>query len=125
MLANLIPAASSDIDVIIRVVLALTAAWFVIAAVWLTRLQTQIRRSTAAASATRVHLAWLAVPLLAIPGGWQLQPEQAESLPTNLAEGVPAITLPHEPDPILPGDPADRDNHPSPIVAVSHSVHPI
>jgi hypothetical protein len=128
MLANAMPAASSEIDVLIRVVLALTAAWFVVAAIWLMRLQAQVGRHTgrtAAAPTTRVQLAWLAVPLLAIPGGWLLQPEQAESLPTNLVESMPLKSLPHGFEPGLPVDPAAKDHHPSPIVAVSHPVHPI
>lgn len=119
------PVELTAIDWIIGVVLALTALWFVIASVWLVHLQNQARRSTVAAPAVRVHLAWLAVPLLAIPGGWQLQAGPAESLPTNLVENNPSQELPSALKAAESLDGKDKDNHPSPIVAVSHPVHPI
>lgn len=113
------------IDAVIRVVLALTAIWFVIAAVWLMRLQSQVRRNFVAVPATRVHLAWLAIPLLAVPGGWLMQPESAESQPTNLAESSSQPDLPQSTDSVPSAKVEGRDNHPSPMVAVSHPVHPI
>ncbi len=113
------------IDGIIRLVLAFTAAWFVLATLWLWRLQQGKNQAAPTTVSTRVHLAWLAIPLLAVPSGAFLQSEQPETLPTNLADGgvIPAVQ--DEVESVKPVDDPARVNHPSPIVAVSHPVHPI
>jgi len=122
----------TNVDGIIQMVLIATAVWFVIAGICLARLKIANQAKASLQPQPNpapkqisglVHLAWLAIPLLAVPTGLQMHRSHPNSI--TGADGLPLEQR-------LPATGRSAEfvttelvETPSPIAAVKTTVHPI
>lgn len=122
----------TNVDGIIQMILIATAAWFIIAGICLARLRVASQANaslqpqpnpTPAQISGMVHLAWLAIPLLAVPSGLQMHRSHPDSF--TGADGLPLEQR-------LPATGRSAEfvttelvENPVPIAALKPTVHPI